>query len=437
MNPRPEENDPSELLAATGLVEGLVVAMLHCQTHRSEHPRVQAALAKIGRFLKKLGREGRAVELRADGSCFFFEGAALAGASLSASRLIAQLRARQAEGLRFETGATPGELLPLIRELSGEAPGQDTFPAAAARLAAAGCERIHLMPAASMDGVAPAGLEGVDAIALYQSLSQCLQEAVVRVGRGQSLTLGPAATAVAAAVEALEASPARLLETASYEQFDPLALGHSVRVCLLVLQTLIAGKVDRRLLCRAGMAALFHDIGMVQVPQEILASDRPLTEDERRIMEQHPAAGAAILAAAEGADPLAVAAAFGHHRSADGASGYPEVRTGDPPGTMARLVRICDVYEALTSPRPYKKKVMPPRACRILLEMGERLDRALLGRFLAAVGFYPPGRRVRLSDGSTAQVVRPGVDPAHPVVAAEAPAGGLAGAGLAVAACLP
>jgi HD-GYP domain-containing protein (c-di-GMP phosphodiesterase class II) len=172
---------------------------------------------------------------------------------------------------------------------------------------------------------------------------------------------------------------------------------------------------DEDLLLRIGLASLLHDIGKARVPFEVLHSTGALTPEERAEMNKHTTHGAEILLGLPKADPLSIATAFGHHRTLGG-GGYPSClhAPGDAIGTQ--IVKICDVYEALTAVRPYKPKMRPVRAYRVMISMKDHFSPGLLRRFIEVNGVYPAGSLVRLSTGERARVLRQSADLLLPLV---------------------
>ena len=112
---------------------------------------------------------------------------------------------------------------------------------------------------------------------------------------------------------------------------------------------------------------------------------------------------------------MQVAAAWGHHLRHDG-GGYPDHPAWAVRHPVTALIQICDVFEALTAVRPYKPPLTPRAAYEIMLKDEGAFDPGLLTAFVSAMGLYPPGNQVRLSDGSLAIVLSAGDDIAKPVV---------------------
>ena len=189
-----------------------------------------------------------------------------------------------------------------------------------------------------------------------------------------------------------------------YEKYDAYTFGHSIRVAVLALTFARTMTDDMSLLNRIGVAALLHDVGKARVPFEVLHCRTRLDDEQRREMQKHPEYGAEILLDHTGCDPMAIGAAFGHHLDPQG-NGYPKMLHHPRVSLVTQIVKLCDVFEALTAVRPYKAAMPPARAFRIMMDMGDAFDRRLLRRFIAAVGVYPQGTRLLLSDGREATVV--------------------------------
>jgi PAS domain S-box-containing protein len=132
-----------------------------------------------------------------------------------------------------------------------------------------------------------------------------------------------------------------------------------------------------------GHSAILHDVGKIQVPDDILKKPGPLTDAERARMQQHTLIGEAILSDGAFFD-TARRIARHHHENWDG-SGYPDRIAGEAIALPARIVHVVDVYDALRSPRVYKPAWSPQEAVEaIQAERGRQFDPELVAAFIAA-----------------------------------------------------
>jgi putative two-component system response regulator len=183
----------------------------------------------------------------------------------------------------------------------------------------------------------------------------------------------------------------------SIEAKDPYTEGHCDR--LSKYSVAVAEKMglpeDLRGALRRG--GLVHDIGKLGVPEHILLKPGPLTPEERKIMEQHTIMGERICA------PLRsfrhVLPIIRHHHEKRDGSGYPDGLKGDQIPLTARILQITDIYDALTTDRPYRKALPPEEAFAILHKEVERgwWDETILDEFEAVVLGYDPVQPARSS----------------------------------------
>jgi diguanylate cyclase (GGDEF)-like protein len=132
---------------------------------------------------------------------------------------------------------------------------------------------------------------------------------------------------------------------------------------------------------RLEISALFHDIGKIGVPSEIIRKDSALTAEERRIMQQHPEIGEQILAPVPFLQPIRPIIRACHERW-DG-KGYPDGLVGDAIPLEARIVFVCDAFHAMTTDRPYRAALADSEAVRRLkLSAGTQFDPAIVETFV-------------------------------------------------------
>ncbi|MCU7367222.1 HD-GYP domain-containing protein [Pantoea sp. BS_4] len=204
----------------------------------------------------------------------------------------------------------------------------------------------------------------------------------------------------------IEREPSALLRVAQLKDHDNYTYLHSMAVCGLMIALGKKLGLDAQQLQRVGMGGLLHDIGKAAVPLSILNKPDKLSDDEFAIMCEHPIAGAQMLMEANAGDDL-VDIALHHHEKYDG-SGYPYRHKGHEISVYSRMATICDVYDALTSTRPYREGWTPAQALQSMLAWRGHFDTTLLHAFVTTIGLYPVGSLVRLASGRIALVVKAG-----------------------------
>ncbi|WZL72104.1 HD-GYP domain-containing protein [Clostridiaceae bacterium 35-E11] len=186
---------------------------------------------------------------------------------------------------------------------------------------------------------------------------------------------------------------------------DDYTFSHSVNVCVLSLITGIAMNYNKTQLKDLGVGAILHDIGKVAIPQEILNKPGSLTNEEYYIIQKHTELGYEILKDYAEIHSTSAIVALTHHERYDG-KGYPFGKKAKEIHEFSRIVNIADVYDALTSDRVYKKKILPHQAVEYLTAMGNhQFDYDMVKKFILHVACYPVGTVVFLSTGVKAVVV--------------------------------
>jgi putative nucleotidyltransferase with HDIG domain len=192
--------------------------------------------------------------------------------------------------------------------------------------------------------------------------------------------------------------PDALLSLVRLKTSDEYTFMHSVAVCALMIALARQLDLPSDMVLQAGVAGLMHDVGKAIIPAEILNKPGKLSDVEFETMRGHPEAGLDMLRASEhfGAEVLDVC--LHHHEKLDG-SGYPHQLHGSQISLFARMAAICDVYDAVTSERPYKNAWGPADAIHRMAEWKGHFDFDIFQAFVRCVGIYPVGALVRLESG--------------------------------------
>jgi putative nucleotidyltransferase with HDIG domain len=223
---------------------------------------------------------------------------------------------------------------------------------------------------------------------------------------GHSLNLNYMLDLVDEIAGSIKREPSALLSVARLKNHDDYTYLHSMAVCGLMISLGKKLGLDDQQLRRVGMGGLLHDVGKAAVPLEILNKPGKLTDEEFTVMRQHPIVGAQMLMDARAGEDL-LDIALHHHEKYDG-GGYPHGLKGEEISIYARMAAVCDVYDAVTSTRPYRKGWTPAEAMHNMLSWRGHFDSTLLHTFVRTIGIYPVGSLVRLASGRVALVVKAG-----------------------------
>jgi putative nucleotidyltransferase with HDIG domain len=208
-------------------------------------------------------------------------------------------------------------------------------------------------------------------------------------------------------VEAISASvirnPHALTSVARLKRHDGYTYMHSVAVCALMTALACELEFDEQAIREAGAAGLMHDIGKTMMRLNVLNKRGKLTAEEFEIAKMHPEDGWRLLQSTDVSTGV-LQVALHHHEKFDG-SGYPHQLKGEAIPLLARMGAVCDVYDAVTSERPYKAAWQPAEALRSMASWDAHFDKSILARFVKCIGIYPVGTLVRLESGHLAVVL--------------------------------
>ncbi|WP_084253246.1 HD-GYP domain-containing protein [Sphingomonas pituitosa] len=196
----------------------------------------------------------------------------------------------------------------------------------------------------------------------------------------------------------------RVLQLKSKHQYTYL---HSVAVCTLMVNFARHLRMDDETVRALGLAGLLHDVGKMAIPEAVLDKPGRLSAEEFALVREHPERGLALLREDPTMPALAKEVCLHHHERWDG-TGYPHGLKAEAISVPARMGAICDVYDALTSHRSYKRAWLPARALGAMWSWAGHFDQQLLFQFMRSINLYPPGLLVRLASERLALVLHNG-----------------------------
>jgi|Deesub1362A_J573_1020465.scaffolds.fasta_scaffold00004_206 HD-GYP domain-containing protein (c-di-GMP phosphodiesterase class II) len=222
-----------------------------------------------------------------------------------------------------------------------------------------------------------------------------------KVKAGEKINVKRAKRVVESMVDLILDQEELLVGMTAIKDYDEYTYHHSVNVSVLAIALGQRLGLPKKSLLELGLVALFHDIGKTEVPIDVLNKPTAFTDEEWRIMKQHPLWGVRSILKMKGFDVVSVRAAivaFEHHIRHD-PTGYPKTMQLSELDLYSRIVSIADQYDSMTSARVYSRNPLPPdRALSIMMERaGAQLDPLLLKFFINMVGVFPVGTLVMLN----------------------------------------
>lgn len=275
----------------------------------------------------------------------------------------------------------------------------------------------------SVEQVAAEADERLSAVVAAPSVAHCpLDEEIARASKlcarakqavvsmfgdarmGRALEFEQAEELVGEISDSLLRHPNALISLARLKNADEYTYMHSVAVCALMIALARQLGLDEAQVREAGLAGMLHDIGKMAVPWALLNKPGKLTDDEFVVMRKHPLSGQEILLAGKQSSAVALDVCLHHHEKVDG-SGYPHRLVGEQISLFARMGAVCDVYDAISSDRPYKKGWGPAESIHKMAEWKGHFDEGVFQAFVKVMGIYPTGSLVRLASGRIAVVL--------------------------------
>ena len=288
--------------------------------------------------------------------------------------------------------------------------GKGLAPAAATPAASA--------PAAAAPAAAPSAIPLPQQAAVRVSLGEELAQAGQLVNRSRQVVMdlfgearmGRAIDAeqclplVEEVTASVERNPSALISLARLKTRDNYTYMHSVAVCALMVALARQLGLSTQTVREAGLAGLLHDVGKMMMPLEVLNKPGQLSDAEFSTMRTHPVQGYQALKAGGAMPESTLDVCLHHHEKVDG-SGYPEKLVGEQISLMARMGAVCDVYDAITSNRPYKAAWDPAGSIQRMAQWQGHFDPAVFQAFVKSIGIFPVGTLVKLHSGRLAVVI--------------------------------
>ena len=221
----------------------------------------------------------------------------------------------------------------------------------------------------------------------------------------------------AALVNGISSDKNVLVNIFDLKKYDDYTYHHSLSVAVMALAIGMELGFDNKTLQELVLSGMLHDIGKLNIPIEIINKPARLTPEEFNIVKAHPLNAGIHLLKKNFVSENTFKGIVGHHEKWDG-TGYPNGISGENIPIFARILTVADVYDALTSQRPYRTPSPPTEAIEYIMGgSGTFFDVDIVKAFLRRIAPYPVGMKVKLSNGEIGTVVKNNIEqPLRPIV---------------------
>jgi HD-GYP domain-containing protein (c-di-GMP phosphodiesterase class II) len=254
---------------------------------------------------------------------------------------------------------------------------------------------------------------------LYRLAQDELTGVALAIQRQEELDLEAVSSLATRIADALKKNDSLLVQAMSGPAGPPL-ITNLVNVGILATKVGAGLGYHGKELERLTFAGLLHDVGLFAVPQSLITKSGRLTHDERSLIEQHPELGyQAIRNAGEQYEWLAHVVRQAHERW--NGQGYPSKLKGRQIGEFSQIIGVVDIFDALVSPRSYRRRLFPHEAVReVIVAERTAFPREVIKALVEQLSAYPLGTSIRLSTGEVGSVIRVNARyPLRPVVRVE------------------
>jgi len=319
-------------------------------------------------------------------------------------------------GVRLASDLSNDTAARFFKSMSALKPSDNSLETAAAQLKSLGLEQVELLSTQQVQDDTPRVSEHERqrfrqlARGVFSQAMSTVQEVAAGVRYGQDINVAKTKRVVHSLIDHIVRDEQSLIELTSIRDYDDYTFAHSTNVAVYALTLGVRLGLDRARLSQLGFAALFHDIGKIKLPQDLIRKPEAFDENDWLQMQRHPLLGAKTILRNMKLDihtARAARVAFEHHINTD-FTGYPSLHyIRRTPNLFSRIVAIADTFDALTSGRVYIKKQMSADVVmkKMRYQMTAKFDTLLLKVFNDIIGIYPAGSLVLLTTDEIALIL--------------------------------
>ncbi len=407
------------------IVAQMYVALRSAQIYDENNETVAKQLAKLYQTVADLLRVESAADLALSRNFFFLNGVRIKvdlKIYITYHQLLKVLRRLALGRVQFLAGLEPAELRTFVYLLANtETRGELTFEWIASELQRLGLPHVTIAPEQELPEEEEEVKTELDeahkekAKRTYVRSVEVTRSLLESARSGKGMNVRRVKRAVQGIVDHILQEEFSLLGLTTLRDYDEPTFTHVVNVCIFSValgQRIGLSKLE---LYELGLAALFHDLGKVEIPEAILHKVETFTPAEWALMKTHTWKGARRLVEMRKSGQIPIRemlVAFEHHLNLD-LSGYPAVSRARELNFYSKIVAIADAFDAGTTPRIYKTQPMEPHEALKIIEMrkGHHFDPILVKAFINMMGIYPVGTLVILDTFEMGVVYAPNENP--------------------------
>ncbi|MDD4954160.1 MAG: HD domain-containing protein [Candidatus Omnitrophica bacterium] len=385
-------------------LRGLLACLQVVKLYTNKHPLFAKTLDKAYLSLNDALQQSPELTLGIIGEELVFEKEIFFDLSKNIRPAIIYLKNRGIEKIIFSRGFSKEELEKFVLFLAS--PKEESSLNPQERLSLSGIKNIRVDKInAKSIAASPAQEDAKKYLGIYDSSLEKALHTVTDILEAKSIDHLSLQFTISNLMDNLTKLPQEFLKLISIKRHDVATYAHAMNVSILAMHFSAKLGFTKEDVLDIGVAGLFHDIGKLYISQKLLRKPDRLTDEEFQTIRSHTLLGAQILLNyQESLGILPVVVSFEHHLRYD-MQGYPKLAYLKKPHLASLIVSVCDVYDALYQRRGYKMDYSPDVIYNIMSrEKGTAFEPALLDNFFKAVGVWPIGSIVALTDGRIAVV---------------------------------
>jgi putative nucleotidyltransferase with HDIG domain len=362
------------------MTEAINTAMLEMQCallarslYPDQHPRIRSSEQRASELLRTVLARRPEITLFALDDRVVLDDQALPASASLVQHLFRRLRQNGADSITFHRGLDESEIRAFLGVLAEGDDGRRVLKSAHLS--------VGYIRQQAHEAEWPARLPDPDAVPLPGELAGVLRGVWDGIEESRSFDEDGMDGLLGGISKALADSSGAVLPLASLKEHDEYTYVHTINVAILSTALAEAVGFSGRDVHNLGLAALLHDVGKRIVPHELLNKAGRFTDEEFRLVQQHPAAGARMLLATPRLPDVAPIVAYEHHVRSDG-GGYPELPRQWRLSLASRIVQVADIFDALHTNRPYRPALPVPEIIDLMRkDVGVFFDADLLEAF--------------------------------------------------------